>query len=660
MNRKMIILLIIMILVGGCTNKPVVVSDLIQPVYEQVMNNDIVLDEKLRTENIAYVDGKYGIIDTNGEIIVDIIYDIVYVTNSGEYLGKKEDGYDLYRNHQIVPEFQEVIERLEKEYDSYVFDELAGLWRVRKNGKRTYVDMEGKQLTTEMFDAVSGVYVWNEQNISVKNIFMAYNSKNGAYVCAAYSMDGKRLTPFDAGGVGSGNHYNCWMETLNIDGIATGFIIWKNDKPTVYDIEGNVVLENVTSASPSWNGLCFVNYSVFEGGKVQSYCLTHEMETVARDYLYDMGDVIIFIEDGKWGVIQKDGEIIIAATYYNMQPLYALGEYYFLAMIDVDTKVLLSPEGEQLFEVKSEYIYGTNNPNVWITTDDNANYKVVNRKGETIIEEEFISVTANYFIVGNRNSGYVVFTTTGELVYENENNYLFNEIHLLPYYIVMENYKEYVADENGKNLGLYLYDIYLNAESNLLIYQDGEKLILDNGEKQMTIDKYDYQSNIEVLTIQGITGIFVKKDNQLQFLDKDLNSHLQIDVDRVSYKGTLVFEELGEVVFLAAEKDGKYALMLESGELLTDFEFDDISALGNYGYLLVKKDGLWASMNYRGEIITDYVYDFSNYEEILHNNVIGEWYSYYIYNDNIQNFGGVYYFFHDPTPDARIIPEIWY
>ena len=660
MNRKMIILLILMILVSGCTNKTGVVSNRIQPVYEQVMNNDIVLDEELKKENIVYEDGKYGIIDANGEIIVDIIYDIIYITNSGEYLGKKEGGYDLYRNHRIVSEFEKVLQILEEEYDSYVFDEIVGLWRVRKNGKRTYVDMEGKQLTTEMFDAVSGVHVWDERNSSAKNVFMAYVLKNGVYACAAYDMNGNRLTPFDAEGIGYGNHYNCWMETLNDGRLVTGFIIWKDDKTNVYDIEGNIVVENVTFASRPWSKLCFVNYSIYTEGEAKSYCLTHEMEAIPQDYIYDAGDAIIFVEDGKWGAKRKDGELIIDPVYYEIQPLDSHGKYYFLVMIDNKTTALFSPEGEYLFEVESKYIYGTNNPDVWIITEDNANYKVVNRKGETILDEEFLSVTANYFIVGNRNSGYVVFTTTGELIYENKNNYMFNEIHLLPYYIVMENYKEYVVDENGKNLGLLLYDIYFDSESNFLIYQDGEKLILNNGEKQITIDKYDYQSNIEVLTIQGITGIFIRKDNKLQFLDKDFNSHLQIDVDRLSYRGSLVIETLGETLFFAAEKDGKYALMLESGELLTDYEFDEISPLGSYGYLFVKKDGLWATMNYRGELITDYIYDFSHYEEILHNNVIGEWYSYYIYDDNSQNFDGVYYFFHDPIPDTSIITKIWY
>ena len=440
MNKKIAIMMILSILIGGCNSNTNTFTQEkgVQPIYEQVMENDIILDEWIKTENFAYENGKVGIINEKGELVVDVIYETIFVTNSGEYLGRKEKGYDLIRNHEVVPEFQKVLDILENNYDSYIFDLTIGLWRVRKDGKRSFLDMNGKQLTTEMFEFVSGLAIDGEGPSShVENVFVAYKQKNNKYYCAVYNLEGKQITPFDMlASEYDGVYYCSPVSPIQMNSVAYAVSVGTDKGSFIYDLNGKILLENVYRVETGWEKDCAIRYEKEIGESVESYCL--------------------------------------------------------------------SPQ-----EI-----------------------------GEDFAQEQ-----------------------------------------------------------------------------------------------------YDYWES---------------KDKETS--TKTFDNEYKMDANKTTWCGRLNIENLGEVLFYVAEKDGKYALMLETGELLTEYEFSEIGKLSDYGFLFVKKDGLYAVMNYRGEMVTEYVYDFSKLPDMPFE-IIGEWIGYYIDDVNKADPYGVMYYLREHEPDADKIPD---
>ena len=665
MNKKIAIMMILSILIGGCNSNTNTFTQEkgVQPIYEQVMENVIILEEWVPTERIAYENGKVGYINSNGDIVVDIIYDEIFITNSGDYLGKTEEGYDLIHNYEIVPGFQKVLDILENDYDSYIFDETIGLWRVRKNGKRTFVDMEGKQLTTEMFDYVSGASVSGDGVMYMENVFMAFNKKNNEYYCAVYNLDGEQLTPFNIQGIRYDNNYYCAVEVITNNLNAIAFIVGQKDDTLVYDIRGNLVLENLEYAYGSWGEDCSIEYKKKDGE--EKYCLTSKMEETKNEYMERAGDYLVYQEKNKYGVKKVDGEQIIDSIYNSIEIVYATHGYYFLAE-EKNKKNLLNSEGEILFSIEEAWISSTENPDIWLLRNSEYEYKLLTKDGEIIIDEWFGSLYVEYYIIVYLYPGYRVYTLDGKILYENK-GYTdgYPVLQHLPYYAIAENKNFYVANEKGENLGLLIYNYHFGDYMNysgkwFVIYQKGDLFILDNGSKQVTIDKHNYDGGVLGSTIQEVNGIFVKKDNMIHFVDESLNSHFKVDAEQIAFIGTLNIENIGEVSYFAVEKNGKYAVMLESGEMLTDYEFDEIGYYGNYGYILVRKDGLWGTMNYRGEVITDFIYDFSALSEFPYYDVIGEWYAYFVRpsgSAGADGYNGKYYYFRIHEPEKFVIPE---
>ena len=92
--------------------------------------------------------------------------------------------------------------------------------------------------------------------------------------------------------------------------------------------------------------------------------------------------------------------------------------------------------------------------------------------------------------------------------------------------------------------------------------------------------------------------------------------------------------------------------MLESKELLTEYEFDEIGNISSHGYIPVRRENMWSVLNHRGEMITDFNYDFTNVNDKPPYPFIGEWYTFIVYKEDIpENYKyGVYCIrSHNPT-----------
>ena len=62
--------------------------------------------------------------------------------------------------------------------------------------------------------------------------------------------------------------------------------------------------------------------------------------------------------------------------------------------------------------------------------------------------------------------------------------------------------------------------------------------------------------------------------------------------------------------------------MNKKGEVIIDYQYDDVTEQNQYGYAGIKKDGKWGSINLKGEIMQEPTYDLEDYLKI---DFIGRW-----------------------------------
>ena len=73
----------------------------------------------------------------------------------------------------------------------------------------------------------------------------------------------------------------------------------------------------------------------------------------------------------------------------------------------------------------------------------------------------------------------------------------------------------------------------------------------------------------------------------------------------------------------AKKENGKWGFVGKEGNVVVDYQFDDVTEINEYGYAGVKKDGKWGVIDRNGNIIVDCIYEINNQENP---NFIGEYY----------------------------------
>ena len=127
--------------------------------------------------NIINIDGKYGVIDGKGNVVIDPDYDVIqipdpsqpifvcmqkYNAETKEYQTKvlndrKEQIITGYENVQAIP--------IEAANDGVPFENTV--LKYKKDGKYGLVDMEGKEITDPIYDEISGM-MYKEGMLLVK------------------------------------------------------------------------------------------------------------------------------------------------------------------------------------------------------------------------------------------------------------------------------------------------------------------------------------------------------------------------------------------------------------------------------------------------------------------------------------------------------------
>ena len=534
--------------------------------------------------NQVKVDGKYGVVDKSGNIIIEPNYNIIqipnpskpvfvcmsnYNTETKEYETKvlnekREQIITGYSNVQAIP--------TDTTADGVPFENTV--LKYKKDGKLGLISIDGKEITKPIYDEIEAV-TYKEGMLLVKQ-----GTKYGII-----NINGVEVIKTEYDNISVDNYYD-----TNTKYQRTGFITCKiKDEGYRYgyiDYKGKVILDNsytqierVTEIENE-KDVYIVAYKDGQAGllKNNKLLLNYEYEEIIY---YAYNDVFIVQRNGKQGIVDRSGKIKIDTKYSNI----SFGGIYINATEDGQDKIL-DLNGN---EMTDGYVYK-------MPTKDNQNYIVYDKEGI-------------YYIIDK--NGNVIIDKKYTNIEEIDNNY----------YIVANGRKNGIIDLTGKSL--------VDLNYNSIIKINNTELLQANISETSTVSLIN--KNMQIVVTMENANIDIK-DNYIRVYSETENRYFDYTGKELTGKEVFPNNKL-----YAEEINGKWGFVDKQGNTVVDKKYDMVTELNVYGFAGIKLDDKWGVINENGEIVQEPIYEI----EDISPNFIGkyykvqEWYGNSYYTDKI-------------------------
>lgn len=500
---------------------------------------------------------KYGVIDRNGNIVIEAEYGAVQIPNPSKaifvcvkeynentkeyetvvYNEKKEVLLSNYKNVQAISIYTNV--------NSTPYEKSVLTYK--ENGKYGLINLEGKQITKPVYDEISSI------NYKEGTFLVKQNELEGII-----NMKGKVIIKCEYESVTSDNYYS-----ENGNKKQAGFIVSKKTEDGYRygyaNYRGTIILnpiytqlERVTEIANE-KGVYFIAFKNGQAGllKNNKEILNYEYEDIQYNVL---GSIFVTKRNGKYGAVNQEGTTVLYPEYDNVYT----GGMYLNALKDKDI-FIFDLNGNKI-ETNEVSKIKTENANYYITIDKNNKYKVVDSKDNIIIDKDYTYIEylpGDYFIV-ERDSKSGIIDSNGKSVIE------------LKYDSISRiNETDILQMETNKNIALY----NLNMK---------EIVSMDNAIVKEVKDEKAY--------------ILLYSDTDFKYLDKKGN--------------ILTSQNLFENNSLFAKNiNGKWGFVDKDGNLKVQNDYELVTDFNKYGFAGIKKDGKWGSINQNGEVVQEPTYD---------------------------------------------------
>lgn len=440
------------------------------------------------------------------------------------------------------------------------------------------------------------------------------------------------------------------------------FASYKDNKWGVIDSSGKNVIDpsyaEMIIIPDSKTDIFLCTYDVnYETGEYKTKALNSKNEEIFTEYqkieaipnsdenynLWYEQDVLKFMQDGKWGIINFKGKELVKPEYDSINAVKGIKNAYLVqkenkyGIVDDEGNTILEPiyteitnlgkdnksgyivkddaglygiidySKKKVLENKYQKIEKTYGNDLYVVIQDGVK-KVINKEGQDISKEGFDNIasilkTKDQGVIFIKNQKYGVMTLTGEIKIE-------------PEYDKLQEAKAgvFIATKNGKT---GIIDIDKNEkipfQYNSITYSEPADIYIAEDE--------NYNSNIMN------TNFEVKQIGMLIELNEDKGYIKLRQNDEYKYYN-FKFEEknvkdiLSQNTLFLSKKDGKYGFVDKNGNVVVDYIYDDATEQNAYGYVGVKKDGKWGSIDNKGQVIIEPTYNLDDYLLV---DFIGNW-----------------------------------
>lgn len=531
-------------------------------IYRQIEKNGREYEiEKINVQDYAYSilrqEGKYGVINNNGDVVINPTYTNVIIPNPQKavFICYDENNTTKVLNQndeQIFSEYAQLQPiRLKNIASDLMYEK--NLLTYKQDDKIGLINLEGEVIANPIYETIEGLpYKEGELLVKLDGKYGVINNKGNNLVEPEYDqITVDNYTTEEEGYKRAGYIVSNTTE----DGYRYGYI----------DIDGNVLLEpeyteisRITNIKDDNNIYLIVAQNGQYGlVKNQEPIIKNEYQSIS----YNSESNTLTLEKTKrYGVATLDGEVIIPTEFVQID---STGIYIYAT--DVDGNVTAYKEDGNPAEIDSNvYILNTENENYQIKIDNTqgSSYSILNQAGEQITKQNYSYINYlydNYFIVSVTGGKVGVINDKEEPVIEIQYDSI-EKVEGTDYILtrLSQNSSTQLYDKNFKQLCEMTNAIVKKEDNYIKIYNDTETKYFDleGNEKQNT-------------------DIF--PDNQIY----------------------------------AKSKDEKWGFVDKSGNVVVDYIYDKVTDLDSYGYAGIKLDGKWGVVDANGKVILEPTYTFN-------------------------------------------------
>ena len=511
---------------------------------------------------------KYGVIDKNGNVIIEPNYIAIQIPNPSKPVFICISDYNQEAKKYETKVFNDTGTQIFTDYENVQAISIStnidsshyekSVLSYQKDGKYGLITLDEKVITKPIYDEISSIN-YKEGTFLVKK-----DEKVGVI-----NMKGKVIIKNEYETITSDNYYN---ETTKNK--TTGFIVsQKTEDGFRYgyiDYRGRTILnteytqlKRVTQI-PSEKDIYFIAYKEGQAGllKNKQVILNYEYQEISY---YAVDDIFITTRNGKQGAVTKDGQTILHSEYDSI----LFGGIYLNATKG-DENFMFDLSGNQI-ETESISMTKTDNPNYYIAIDKNDVYTVVDANGKTIIDNNYTYIgylPGSYFIVAKDGKNGII-NSKGEVIVEIKYTsiFKFNDTNLI---------QAEIADT--KTIELYNMKI--------------EKIVSMNN---AVIGEYKASS------INPNKYIMLTSENNFLYYDENGN---ELQAKDVFPNNTLLAEKI----------DNKWVFVDREGNIKLQDNYEMITDFNEYGFAGIKVKGKWGVINQNGEVVQEPTYELDWYQ----------------------------------------------
>ena len=511
-------------------------------------------------------DGKYGIIDLQGNILVNPDYkqtiipnpskDVFVCINENNTEGDEDDTTIVFNQNgeQIFKEYENVSAiRFSGTVSDMPYEKTVLSYK--KDGKYGLIDYKGKKVTDAIYEEIMSV-PYKEGEILAK--------KDGKY--GVINNKGVVLIEFEYDEISGDGFYNedtkykdagYFIGIKTDDGYRYGYINKKFEK--ILDTEYNDIYridveddEKNIYLKATKNGQVGIIYN----GKEIIKC---EYQDIDYD---DKNKCFLVVKDSKRGVYDINGTNIVPVEY---DYIAYKGDYIY-AELNNDEVKYFDKFGKEVEEASYLDIFPTDNVIYNITESEDGQYGIIDGKGNVLVD----------------------------------NTYAFIDYAFDNYFIALRDGKLGVIDDKENNIIEFKYDV--------LQCVNGTNVIQGKISDTDTMDLYSKKME-KVATVEN--AVINQYDDYIEIYSEKSTKYFDFEGNEKTNIQILKNNEL-----FAIEKDGKWGMTDKMGNIVVECIYDKVTELNEYGFAGIKLDGKWGVIDKTGKVILEPTYEhFANNEK---------------------------------------------
>ena len=546
MNKKkrniIVFLLILVLIIAGIVGISIYLNNL---KYKYELST--IQDSQIQYYKLEQ-DGKYGVIDKNGNIVLQPTYAKIDIPNPTKAIFIKSDDGQNYsavdaNGSPLFTEYDSVEAIPINSITSNIPYEKSVL-KYKQGGLYGIMDFDGNKITENIYNSITNID-YKEGNLKVE--------QNGSF--GVINIKGTTILNPEYDAIMADGYYN--DETKYEDaGFVLRIVTDEGYRFGYADRTGKIILDTLYNEITRLNEVISKDVYLVTSTNGRYGLYKNNKEVLANEYTnieYDSNNNLLIVQkDQAEGVVDLDGNNIVPIDYDNI----IVGGKYIDAQKGEDT-VVFDASGNNL---DTDIISYNQVNDLAIVIDRNNNYNIVDQSGNKKLKE----------------------------------NYTYIEYFKDNYFLVTKDGKTGVIDGNG--------NVVIKLEYDAIQAIDGTSVLQAIKTNDNKTDIIDSNMNIH----EGIVNANVlKKDNYIKVYSETDMKYFDFEGNEITYKSLFANNSL-----YASKNNGKWGLVDANGKVVVPYEYDMVTEQ-NGNVAGVKKDGLWQVVDSTGKVISQNKYNLS-------------------------------------------------